>query len=91
MQAMAGLGLLASPVTAQSPDPASRLASAIGDVPAKVLVDGADGYGPLRDDPPVAAVLRDGETAGWRMSFVIDGAGGRRHVTTATRPLRCEP
>ena len=33
--------------------------------PAATLVEGADGYGPMRSDLPVAPVLRGGETIGW--------------------------
>jgi NosR/NirI family nitrous oxide reductase transcriptional regulator len=33
--------------------------------PASDLVTGADAYGPVQADPPVAPVLKDGETVGW--------------------------
>ncbi|HKY94683.1 MAG TPA: regulatory protein NosR, partial [Kiloniellales bacterium] len=34
-------------------------------IPAAELVAGADAYGPIRSDLPVAPVLRQGETIGW--------------------------
>jgi len=34
----------------------------LGKVPAAELVEGADGYGPIREDLPVAPVLKGGET-----------------------------
>jgi NosR/NirI family transcriptional regulator, nitrous oxide reductase regulator len=34
-------------------------------VPAGDLVTGADSYGPMQDDPPVAPVLKGGQTVGW--------------------------
>ncbi|MGA0543397.1 MULTISPECIES: NosR/NirI family protein [Paracoccaceae] len=37
----------------------------LGKVPAAELVEGADGYGPIREDLPVAPVLKGGETIGW--------------------------
>lgn len=43
----------------------SVLAQYIGDVAAGDLVEGADAFGPIRDDMPVAPVLRDGERIGW--------------------------
>ena len=48
-------------VHAQSP----YLPSYLAEVPAATLVEGADGYGPMRSDLPVAPVLRGGETVGW--------------------------
>ncbi|MDR5653636.1 4Fe-4S binding protein [Xinfangfangia sp. LG-4] len=35
------------------------------EMPAGTLVEGADGYGAVRSDVPVAPVLRGGETIGW--------------------------
>jgi NosR/NirI family nitrous oxide reductase transcriptional regulator len=35
------------------------------EVPAADLVAGADGYGPMRADTPVAPVLKGGDTIGW--------------------------
>jgi len=46
---------------AQSP----YLATYLTDVPAATLVEGADSYGAMRSDLPVAPVLRGGETIGW--------------------------
>lgn len=48
-------------VHAQSP----YLPAYLAEVPAATLVEGADGYGPMRSDLPVAPVLRGGETVGW--------------------------
>ncbi len=42
----------------------SVLARYLGDVPAAELVAGADGYGPMRDDMPVAPILKDGSEIG---------------------------
>lgn len=52
---------LASAVQAQSP----YLATYLAEVPAATLVEGADSYGAMRSDVPVAPVLRGGETIGW--------------------------
>lgn len=41
------------------------LTQLINKVPAASLVDGADAYGPIQKDLPVAAVLRNGEQIGW--------------------------
>ncbi|MDP4031594.1 MAG: regulatory protein NosR, partial [Pseudorhodobacter sp.] len=37
----------------------------LSEVAADTLVPGADGYGPIRADAPVAPVLKAGETIGW--------------------------
>jgi NosR/NirI family transcriptional regulator, nitrous oxide reductase regulator len=50
-----------TPAMAQSP----HLPAFLHDVPAASLVTGADGYGPIHPDLPVAPVLRQGETIGW--------------------------
>lgn len=34
-------------------------------VPAETLIEGADGYGPMRGDLPVVPVLKGGATVGW--------------------------
>lgn len=52
---------LASAAQAQSP----YLATYLAEVPAATLVEGADSYGAMRSDVPVAPVLRGGETIGW--------------------------
>lgn len=41
------------------------LAKFLTETPAAALVEGADAYGPLRDELPVAPVLRGGETLGY--------------------------
>ena len=41
------------------------LAEYLGKIEAAELVEGADGFGPLREDVPAAPVLRQGETIGW--------------------------
>lgn len=33
--------------------------------PAEELIPGAEGYGPIREDVPVAPILKDGEVAAW--------------------------
>ena len=48
-------------LAAQSP----YLPTFLEKVPAATLVAGADAYGPMRGDLPVAPVLRGGETVGW--------------------------
>ena len=52
--------LLPLPALAQS-----VLSEWLGKVPAAELVEGADGYGPIREDLPAAPVLKGGETIGW--------------------------
>jgi NosR/NirI family nitrous oxide reductase transcriptional regulator len=52
---LAALPLRADPVLPQFLDK----------VPAGELVAGADAYGPVQSDPPVAPVLKGGETVGW--------------------------
>ncbi|MBW4975762.1 NosR/NirI family protein [Roseovarius mucosus] len=52
---------LAPAVQAQSP----YLETYLAKVPAATLVEGADSYGAMRNDLPVAPVLRGGETIGW--------------------------
>ena len=58
--ALAALWLTTLPVQAES-----VLEKFLPEVAAADLVPGADGYGPLRDDVPVAPVLKGGETIGW--------------------------
>ena len=41
------------------------LPSFLKEVPAASIVEGADSYGPLRDDVPVAPILKAGEIVGW--------------------------
>ncbi len=41
------------------------LAEYLGKIEAADLVEGADAFGPLREDVPAAPVLRQGETIGW--------------------------
>ncbi|MFP1645493.1 4Fe-4S binding protein [Pontitalea aquivivens] len=53
--------LLAAPAAAQSP----HLPRFLAEVPAGTLVEGADAYGPLREDLPVAPVLKGGNRIGW--------------------------
>lgn len=52
--------VLATPVFA---DP--LLPKYMDEFPAADLVPGADGYGAVREDLPVAPILKDGETVGW--------------------------
>ncbi len=54
------LTVLAGPLQAQAVLPGFLAEVAAGD-----LVPGAEGYGPVRDDLPVAPVLQGGETVGW--------------------------
>jgi len=55
------LAVMSRPAAADEP----WLGQFLGEVPAGVLVEGADGYGPIRPDLPVAAVLQQGKTIGW--------------------------
>ena len=83
------IALVASAATlaAQSP----YLSTFLDKVPAATLVAGADAYGPLRSDLPVAPVLRGGETVGWAFitsDFVgTTGYSGKPiHVMVAVGP-----
>ena len=58
------LGVLLS-ATAAQPDEAAQLGRFLPDLEASQLVAGADAFGALREDVPVAPVLRGGETVGW--------------------------
>jgi NosR/NirI family nitrous oxide reductase transcriptional regulator len=53
--------LLALPAVAQTP----LLPQFLAEVPAASLVEGADGYGAIHADLPVAPILRRGEAIGW--------------------------
>jgi NosR/NirI family transcriptional regulator, nitrous oxide reductase regulator len=64
------------------------LAQFLAKLPAGELVEGADGYGPIRPDLPVAPVMRGGQTLGWAFittDFVrtIGYAGKPIHVMVA--------
>ena len=61
------------------------------DVPAASLMPGADAYGPIRSDLPVAPILKGGETIGWAFltsDFVgTTGYSGKPiHVMVAIGP-----
>ena len=63
----------------------------LAEVPAAELMDGAEGFGPPREDIPVAPILRDGETIGWAFvnsSFVgTTGYSGKPiHILVALDP-----
>jgi len=63
----------------------------LSEVPAGTLVEGADAYGPVRADLPVAPVLRRGETVAWAFvtsDFVgTTGYSGKPiHVLVAIGP-----
>ena len=60
--ALLALALGTLPGASQTQPHLQRL---LPEVPAATLVDGADGYGPIRQDLPVAPVLRRGETVAW--------------------------
>ncbi|KAA0912709.1 regulatory protein NosR [Aquicoccus porphyridii] len=53
--------LLPAALQAQQP----HLPRFLDEMPASDLVEGADAYGAMREDLPVAPVLRGGETIGW--------------------------
>jgi NosR/NirI family nitrous oxide reductase transcriptional regulator len=59
--ACAALLAMVTALNAQSP----HLPTFLSEVPAATLVEGADGYGPIRSDLPVAPVLRGEQTVGW--------------------------
>lgn len=54
------------------------------EVPAASVVEGADGYGAMRDDIPVAPVLKAGETVGWAFitSDFVSTTGSRESRST---------
>ncbi|WP_104018184.1 NosR/NirI family protein [Roseovarius nitratireducens] len=58
------LGLVLSAMAAQAQEGA-QLGRFLPDLDPATLVDGADGFGALREDVPVAPVLRNGETVAW--------------------------
>ena len=69
----------------------SELPRFLGALAPEELVSGATGYGPVRNDVPVAPVLKDGETAGWAFltsDFVgTTGYSGKPiHVVAAISP-----
>ncbi|MFB9151213.1 4Fe-4S binding protein [Roseovarius ramblicola] len=53
-----------APLAAEADD-ASELGRFLPDLDPATLVEGADGFGALREDVPVAPVLRNGETVAW--------------------------
>jgi len=61
---IAALILLVAPLVARAEEPA-LLARFLSEVSADQLVPQADGFGALRDDLPVAPVLKGGETVAW--------------------------
>ncbi|WP_094023018.1 NosR/NirI family protein [Maliponia aquimaris] len=81
------LTLVAAPAAAQTP----ILNQFIGELAAADLVEGADGFGPIRADLPVAPILRGSETVGWAFvtsDFVgTTGYSGKPiHVMVAIGP-----
>ncbi|MFN3547063.1 MAG: 4Fe-4S binding protein [Mesorhizobium sp.] len=81
------LALMAGPAAAQTP----VLGQFLGDVSAGDLVAGADSFGPIRSDLPVAPILSGGETVGWAFvtsDFVgTTGYSGKPiHVMVAIGP-----
>ncbi len=66
-KAMSGLliGLILMLFSAHASAKSSLLARYIGEVPAGTLVQGAEAYGPIREDLPVAPILKAGQTVGW--------------------------
>ncbi|WP_425101360.1 4Fe-4S binding protein [Tropicibacter sp. S64] len=55
------LAAMAAPASAQSP----VLGQFLGEVSPSELIEGADAFGPIRDDLPVVPVQSGGETVGW--------------------------
>ncbi|MCB1312754.1 MAG: FMN-binding protein, partial [Sedimentitalea sp.] len=81
------LALLTAPALAQSP----VLSQFLPDLVAADLVSGAEGFGPIQDDLPVAPILKGGETVGWvfiTSDFVgTTGYSGKPiHVAVAIGP-----
>jgi NosR/NirI family nitrous oxide reductase transcriptional regulator len=87
LRALVLFALLAGSASAQAP----ILSQYLDTVPAGDLVPGAEGFGPIRGDVPVAPVLRGGETVGWAFvtsDFVgTTGYSGKPiHVMVAIGP-----
>ena len=59
------LGVFSAVDTAKAQSQAAVLERFLPEVPAGELVPGADGYGAIRGDQPVAPVLKDGTRVGW--------------------------
>lgn len=81
------LSFAAAPAAAQGP----VLGQFLGDVSAGELVAGAEAFGPIREDLPVAPILKGGETLGWAFvtsDFVgTTGYSGKPiHVLVAIGP-----
>ncbi|PKP73122.1 MAG: regulatory protein NosR [Alphaproteobacteria bacterium HGW-Alphaproteobacteria-6] len=81
------LALFAGPAAAQAP----ILSQFLDEVPAGELIAGADGFGAMRGDIPVAPILKAGETLGWAFvtsDFVgTTGYSGKPiHVLVAIGP-----
>jgi len=84
------LALILSPIIA-APARADSLASFLPDISPDELVPGADGFGPIREDVPVAPVQKGGETVAWAFltsDFVgTTGYSGKPiHVVAAIDP-----
>ncbi|WP_420542221.1 4Fe-4S binding protein [Sediminimonas qiaohouensis] len=59
------LGAFSAASVARAQGKSPVLEKFLPEVPAGDLVSGADGYGAIREDQPVAPVLKDGERVGW--------------------------
>ncbi len=62
---LALFALLAAPVAAPAAAQTPILDQFLGEVAASDLIEGADGFGPIRGDLPVAPILGGGETLGY--------------------------
>lgn len=54
-----------APVTAQAQSQSSFLARFLPQIDPSIIVDGADAYGPIRQDVPVAPLLKANKQIGW--------------------------
>ena len=86
---LVALASLSTPAAAQSAKP--RLPEFAAHYPAEKLVEGAESYGPMRDDIPVMPLLKGNETIGYAfMNSDIVGAIGYSsrpiHIIEAVSP-----
>lgn len=75
--------LAISPALAQNKPVLSQF---IDKLPAASLVDGADGYGPIAENLPVAPILKNGDQIGW--AFITSDFVGTTGYSG--KPIPCD-